>query len=111
MGRLQDLPLAVFSAKPKCDAAIAEARPANTWLQAIADDQAATRRAVEVLNATLLRGIRAARAQPIHAVLAAAPMLRPSAGWVADTQARGAGKDIPALDGLRHARVVSRGLI
>jgi uncharacterized membrane protein len=58
------LPFAVFGTKPKIDAAIAEARRANEQLQAIAQEQAATRQAIEELNATLLRGLRSQVASP-----------------------------------------------
>jgi len=54
------MPFAVFGTKPKIDAAIKEARLANEKLQAIVDEQAATRAAIDELNATLLRGLRPA---------------------------------------------------
>ncbi len=58
------MPFAVFGTKPKIDAAIKEARLANEKLLAIVDEQAATRAAIEQLNATLLRGLRPQAARP-----------------------------------------------
>lgn len=54
------LPFAVFGIKPKIDAAITEARHANAQLKALLEEQAATRKAFEEMNATLLRGLRPA---------------------------------------------------
>lgn len=58
------LPFAVFGTKPKIDAAIAEARRANTQLEAIAAEQAATRKAIEELSATLRQGLSSSRSVP-----------------------------------------------
>jgi hypothetical protein len=58
------LPFAVFGTKPKIDAAIAEARRANTQLEAMVAEQAATRQAIEALSATMREGSTRSRSWP-----------------------------------------------
>ena len=52
------LPFAVFGMKPKMELMLKEARAANAKFDSILAEQSATRKAIEELNATILRGLR-----------------------------------------------------